>query len=430
MSPNQKSNLHRTLPNPFSSALSRRLFCTLSCALSSALLCAGCSNDNQSTEAATLEQTAKVGLQMAFASTPFVDSLVVDCMGADTTHYRIDPEKPYLDMDMFPSEKTVFAGKLYANGTLMQIGEAEAKLTAGSVMEITVQMHALVGFVFAEIPLGFGNPAGVSSGTLKLDDGENVFTYPMEISGTTAVFKSGMLPLQKNYQLEIELKNSEDDVIYNAQDSIYLDENTPVPDLKIKSLRAKVALGFTIADDVELVISKPLPAIRRKPNAGDIVISEFFVIPNTKDSVEFDFIELYNGSTDTLVLDNCTIGKSTLENERVDIKSNVLPPNQLRVLANDTNPNSPDEYKFTEKMITFGKTYGSIVLQCGGTVIDSLYYGLSKSDSLRLNTLPIGSSSGVRKSTQLNIDLYESRSDSASWCLGVPTPGELSFCEN
>lgn len=394
-----------------------------------AMFCAGCGSDNQGTEATALEQTSKVGLKMAFAATPLIDSLVVDCMGADTTHYRIDPQAPYLDIDIFPSEKTVFSGKLYANGTLMQVGEAEARLNAGDIMDVTVQMHALVGFVFAEIPLGFGNPAGISSGTLTLDDGENVFNYPMEISGTTAVFKSGMLPLQKDYLLEIELRNSEGEVIYNAQDSLFLDDKTPVPDLKIKSLRAKVSLGFSIAENVNLFIATELPAIKRKPKVGDIVISEFFVIPNTKDSVEYDFIELYNGSTDTLVLDNCTIGKSSLENERVEIKANVLPPGQLRVLANDTNPNSPSEYKFTEKMITFGKTYGSIVLQCNETVLDSLYYG--KADTLHLTPLPLTSSSAtIRKSTQLNIENYENKSDSASWCMGLPTPGELSFCGN
>jgi hypothetical protein len=84
-------------------------------------------------------------------------------------------------------------------------------------------------------------------------------------------------------------------------------------------------------------------------------------------------------------------------------------------------------YKYTESMPSFGKSSGSLVLQCNGTVLDSLYYG--KADTLHVSPLPIGSSSAaVRKSTQLNIGLWNKRTEPDSWCTNIPTPGIISSC--
>ena len=80
-------------------------------------------------------------------------------------------------------------------------------------------------------------------------------------------------------------------------------------------------------------------------------------------------------------------------------------------------------------MPAFGKTYGSIVLQCDGTILDSLYYG--KADTLHVSPLSIGSSSAaIPKSTQLNIELWDKRDEPDSWCTDAPTPGVIYACKN
>ena len=213
------------------------------------------------------------------------------------------------------------------------------------------------------------------------------------------------------------------------EDDFTLDEDSPIPSFQIESLRSKIALAIDIAKDVNLQVSLQLPAIKRAPAANDIVMSEFFVQPNTKDSTQFAFVEFYNGSTDTLVLDKCTFGKTSNVSGSAEIETLELPPNKILVVGDREDAESEGIYKFTEVMPAFGKTSGSIVLQCNGIVLDSLYYG--KADSLHVAPLPVGSASAaVRKSTQLNIGLWNKRDESESWCTGLPTPGIISACGN
>ena len=80
-------------------------------------------------------------------------------------------------------------------------------------------------------------------------------------------------------------------------------------------------------------------------------------------------------------------------------------------------------------MPAFGKSSGSLVLQCNGNVLDSLYYG--KADTLHSAPLPVGSSSATApKSLQLNIGLWNKRGEPDSWCTDTPTPGVISACGN
>lgn len=373
---------------------------------------------------------ANVMLQMNYVESPLIDSLVLDGFGADTIHLVGNPDAPFFDMDLFPSDHWVFEAKLYANGSLMQTGEIVAKLEAGTKVDLQIQLHALAGFVYVEIPLGFGNPAGIAAGSLLLDDGTDSFSYPMEIVGTTAIFKSDALALNKEYSIELSLQDSSGTTIYNMESSFFLDETTPVPQLQIKSLRSKVSFEITPATIVNKEIELTLPAIKRVPKAGDIIISEFLVNPAKSDSTAFDFIELYNGTNDTLDLSNCLIGKTTNVKESALIETMILPPRQLLVLGNDTNPNTPEEYKHTEGFPAFAKSNGasiaSIVFQCNNALIDSISY--AKTDSLSVAIPILSTSATVTKSSQLNIEYYENRIDGSFWCLGTPTPGTLSFC--
>ncbi len=392
-----------------------------------------CSQDRGTSGADIFQDanTAKVALQMNYSSTPLIDSLVLDCQGADTLHFVTDPNRPYMELDLFPGNQWLFSAKLYANGSLMQTGEITAKLEAGSNVNLDIQMHALVGFVYVEIPLGFGNTAGITSGTLTLNDGENTYAYPMEIAGSTAVFKSGTLELGKKYSITLALNDESGTEIYRVEDSFTLDENAPIPELQIKSLRSKVSIALRLADEVEMLMNATLPASTRKPQINDIVISEFLVTPVAKDSGTYGFIELYNGSNDSLRLENCAIGKTVDAKDGASIVDQVLPPRQVLVLSIDTNENVPMEYQNTTAVPIFLKsnsgTAASIVFHCDGTILDSLYYG--KIDSLHTTALPIGSTSAsTSKSTQLNLDQWNDRENPENWCQGIPSPGIIGYC--
>lgn len=376
-------------------------------------------------------ESANVMLQMNYVSAPLIDSLVVDAFGSDTIHKVIDPESPYLDMDLFPGDHWEFKAKLYANGALMQTGELTTALEAGKNKELDLQMHAIMGFVYVEIPLGFGNPAGIAKGNLTLSNGSQKQSFAMEINGTNAIFKSGMLALGKTYSLELSMQDSEGTDIYSVQDSLYLSEKAPVPELQIKSLRSKVSMALQLANDVNMQIGLTLPSINRAVKPGDLAISEFLVNPAKGDSNFYEFIEIYNGSLDTLKLKNCYLGKNSGTKEAILLEEMTLPPRNILVVGNDSNPNTPKAYRHSEDNFMFSKsstaTSSAIVLHCNGSVIDSVYYG--KLDETHVNRAVFNNSSSRTKSSQLNIERYETRTDSSSWCLGNPTPGILSFCE-
>ena len=414
--------------SPISNIRAKMRYTALALSILSVWNCGSDSPSDKVSESVDVN-TSSVMLEMNFVETPLIDSLTLDCYGADTLHLVGNPEAPYFDMDLFPSENWVFKAKLYANGALMQTGEISTKLEAGTKVDLQIQMHALAGFVYIEIPLGFGNPAGIASGTLTLNDGSESFTYPMEIAGTTAVFKSEAIALGKEYAIQITLQDKSGTPIYSLEDSFTLSEDSPIPELEIKSLRAKVSLAIELAAAVNMDLDLNLPAIKRSPKAGDVVVSEFLVNPSKNDSM-FDFVEFYNGSNDTLNFTNCYIGKSKNQKESAKIDDLILPPRDVLVLGNDTNPNTPSEFKHTENMPTFSKSNTaastSIILYCNGVTIDSVYYG--KNDSTA-TAIPLNTSTSASKSSQLNVNLYESKNDGASWCLGSPTPGSLNFCE-
>lgn len=399
------------------------------CALS--LWNCGESGDEPSKVSFSESEMARVALTVAHTEAPLVDSLVVDCIGADTLHIKKSPKETDFDLDLFPSDHWVFRAKLYANGALMQSGEIEVKIEAGTTVALSIPMHAIAGFVYAEIPLGFGNPAGVASGTLEISSEDDDYVFPMSVDGSNAIFKSDMLPLGKNYGIRISLKDSTGVDIYSAEDSFFLDESSPVPELSISSLRAKLNISIQMASEVQIDLPLTLPASKRNPRVGDVVISEFLVNPSKGDSDMFDYIEIYNGSNDTLTLANCSIGKTTNPKESAAIEAIALPPRELLVLGNDTNPNTPTEHRHTELMPTFTKsnqsTAASIVLACGDMVMDSVYYG--KTDSLHLSAVPLNSNTNVSKSTQLNIGAWDDRENPENWCVGTPTPNSLSFCD-
>lgn len=407
--------------------------CTFAMALS-AVPFWNCSSDTPESTPTGLSdsRTASVALRLSHIDVPLMDSVVVDCIGADSIHLKAGTKEARFDLDLFPHDHWKFRAKLYANGALMQKGEVELKLEAGTTVDVSIPMHALVGFVYLEIPLGFGNPAGIASGTLALASTQDSFTYPMEIAGTNAVFVSGMLPLGLDYAISLSLRDSSGTDIYSLQDTIRLDENMPVPELQINSLRTKTKISLNLADDVEYDIPLALPATRRKAQEGDLVISEFLVNIAKNDSAAFEFVEVYNGSNDTLSIEGCYIGKNSTLKESAEIRPVELPPRSALAIGSDSSEGTPEEFRLVEKMPAFLKSNGStaaaIVLHCDGDVLDSLYYG--KTDSLHLAAVPLNSTSAaVSKSSQLNIGAWDDRGNPENWCLGAPTPGAVSFCE-
>ena len=372
--------------------------------------------------------TSNVALRLEYGNIPLLDSLVLDCYGTDTLHFAHSTGEPTFSMDLFPSDSWKFKASLYANGALMQMGEIETKLDAGSSTSLAIQMHPIVGFVYIDVPLGLKNEAGIADGKMTLKSETVQYETTMRQTTESAVFKSGMLKLGISYDITLELYNGEGIAIYRLSDKFMLTEDSPVPDFSLNSLRSKVAISVQAAQERNLEITLPLKAGFRKPAAADMLITEFFSTPNKSDSSQYEFVEIYNGSIDTLDLDNCSIGITNSNAIRtLPLTATEIAPMHALVIGDALNANTPLAYINTENWYDIVSTKGSVVLWCNGETLDSLYYA-PDTDSLHLNVVPsAGSKNGI--STQLNIEKWKDRSDSTAWCLGKPSPGAVKFCE-
>ena len=387
-----------------------------------------CGSDSlESSTIADVSETASVKLSLKYKAPPLLDSLVLDCYGTDTLHYVHSVDDASFSMDLFPGDNWKFKAKIYANGALMQKGELETKLTAGTAVNLSIQMHPVVGFVYVEVPLGLKNETGVTSGKMTLSSGNDRYEIPMETTTEGIVFKSGMLPLGREYNVVITLSNSDGADIYKVSDKFTLSEDSPVPDLTLNSLRSKVAVSIEPADERHIEITVPLKAGYRSPRSEDLLITEFFVSPDSKDSTQYEFVELYNGTIDTLILDDCSLGVLSSGSMRyVPLTTSEIAPQQVLVLGDAKSENVAPPHIYTDGWTTLVGTKSSIVLKCNGETMDSLYYSTSP-DSVHTNVVPISTKNGI--STQLNIEYWKSRSDSTAWCLGTPSPGVVTFCD-
>lgn len=393
--------------------------------LSSLVLVACGKDSSKESITGTDFETAKAVLELRYSSVPLMDSLVIDCTGADTLHLVKSPEEHTLELDLFPNDHWKFQAKIYANGSLMQKGEVEAKLEAGKTTEISLKMRPLAGFVYLKIPLGFGNPTNIAYGQMELESEDSLYTYLMEMGDSEGMFHSDLLPLEKEYKLKITLFDILDNNIYQVEDSLYLSPDNPVPSLELKSLRGKAKISIETADNANFEIELNLPATRRAPQRNDLVITEFLSAPLKTDSSQYEFIEIYNGGIDTIALEGCTIGTGSTGSKAWEILADEIAPGEMLVLG-DTSANTPDDYRNTATWGDLTNTKSSIVLQCNGTVLDSLFYSNTQDST---SIIPNNSNPSKNpQSSQLDIRHWQLRGQGDSWCMGSPTPGSLVNC--
>ena len=307
----------------------------------------------------------------------------------------------------------------------MQKGEIETKLEAGTTTNLSIQMHPIVGFVYVEIPLGLKNEIGIAGGQMVLTSEDNRYEILATETTTGSTFKSEMLPLGVEYGVQISLFDYDNNAIYSLSDKFLLTEDSPVPDFTLNSLRSKVSVSIQAAQERLVEITIPLKAGFRTPHQDDLLITEYFSAPDKSDSTQFEFVEIYNGSLDTLILDDCTIGLTSSSSMRhIPLTASEIAPRQTLVLGDPGSENTNPLFINTDGWYAMGNSKGSVVLKCNGETIDSLYYA-SEPDSLHTNVVPALGSSKYGLSAQLNMDAWKNRADSSAWKLEKPTPGMI-----
>jgi len=379
----------------------------------SILLLSAC-HDNASSNKTPYEGgTAAVRLDIGDIEMPLLDSITIDCFGADTTHLVSTSIDNIFSMDLLPFNPWVFRARVYANGGLLtQEGETEATVNAGDQLDLLIQLRALIGFIYLEIPLGLGNPLGIESGTLKIISNQVDTTYTFELDDKEATLGTKALALGETYFIKINLFNAFKDTVYAFSDSILINADNSFPTIILESLRGEISVS------IQMQTMSPLEwqatfstSKKRTPIAGDLLITEFFADPKSS-GTKFEFVEIYNGTLDSLILDSCTLSESSRKSGTLLPVNTLVPPTTFWVLGNDSA--KPVDVTIDTKDLT--KTKDALVFHCRGKVIDSLWYNTIK-DTTNTNPFPVATG----KTTQLPLDNWKTQETGTSWCLGNST---------
>ncbi|MCR5028746.1 MAG: lamin tail domain-containing protein [Fibrobacter sp.] len=353
-------------------------------------------------------ELSSVHLDVAAKSVPLSDSIVVDLVGPDTIHTVLSEGEKTLEQRLDPGDWNFYA-KHYANGMLVQQGEASATLAAGEEVSLSIAMHAVAGFFYVRIPLGLENSMGISAGTLQVRGQDFSKDYAFQMTESEATATTEMLVLGKEYEAKILLFSAEGDTLFEIDSQVTIDGENFVLDWQLNSLHANVSLSISSDSIRTLTAVAHLPAKLRAPKKGDLLITEFMT------EGKEEFVEVYNASLDTLNLEGCSLwatSSSSLKQMTDSVFTAKVAPSAYLVFGKD----SVDGRDVTVPLAMPG-TKGSIVFRCASETVDSLFYASAKnvaSDSLAVVEFPIDS----KMSVQLPLSNYKTRAEGSSWCNG------------
>jgi hypothetical protein len=352
---------------------------------------------------------------------PMFDSISVRISAPDMNEIHISENsiRDNLKIDGIPyGENRLFEVEIYADsGRLVLIGEAAADIMAGEVPLIPIPLTALAGFLRLEIPLGIPNNTGIHSGKLFLDNLE----YSMKFEDGKGVFITNSLDLNKDFEIRVELYDSDGEILFFSNEGFSISSILQAKTIQLQSSKGPVTLELQADPEGSIQILAMLPATAygyRKPaNFGDLFFTEIFADPAENDN--YQYMELYNPTLDTLQLKNCKIARDVTyksSNGRILISDSlILPPINYIVLGRDSVINANYRYK----SFAFLKTKQSLGFFCDSLAIDTLTYAKSGD-----NIFPLAKG----KVMQLPLANYRSRTQGSSWCYGA-SPGIDAICE-
>lgn len=375
-----------------------------------AALFAACSQEGSSTDRPNSGETggARLHINIAKSQVPLSDSLVLDLVGPDSFHVVLPGDSASYDKILDPGDWNFYA-KFYANGILVQQGEAEAKLSADDDRTISIEMKAVAGFLAVQVPIGLGNPTGIARGTLLVTGQDFKEEYELQIGDLEATVATGLLKIGTTYTVLLRLYSENGEVLYETSAQVTIDGENFAVAWKLSSLHANVAFSIQADSLRTLAAVAYLPAKVRAPKEGDLLISEFMT-----ETTNGEFVELYNSSVDTLDLSGCELWATNTSTFKlatdplVDIK---VSPNSYLVFGKDSC-----EGRDVAAALSLPGTKGSIAFRCGSETIDSLYFTKTGNDSLGIAAFP----SGLKNySAQLPLKNFRTKSRGDSWCAGA-----------
>jgi len=341
---------------------------------------------------------------------PLFDSISIFVSAEDMENIQISANSisDNIKVDGIPlGENRKFEVKVYADkGKLVLKGEANTDIAANQNTKIHISLTALYGFLRLEIPLGLANSENIHSGTLTLDS----LRFQMQIENGKGIFNTGALPLNQTFNMRIELKGQNDNILFFGAKEIKLSSIQQTETMQLKSTIGTAILELEASSIEPLQILAVLPKARSRPpeNYGDLFFTEFFAAPTSGGS-HFEYMEIYNATLDTLELFGCRIARdrtTIAKTYRFNMPENlILPPMEFLFLGRDSIKNADFNYQD----FTFDNNKQSLGFFCNNLVIDSLYYSNNED-----NPFPMKSGSA----TQLPLSNFKNRDRGSSWCLG------------
>jgi hypothetical protein len=375
----------------------------------------GCGGGGHNSESSPIDALVQVTLAKETMESLDSLSLTVSATGMVSIHKKWSGFPGVADLGGIPpGSARRFLAKGYAGGKIVQQGEAVADLVAGETKLLNISLEALFGFVQMEVPLGMSNPLGVQTGLLLLTgNGQN---DSLALSGTlpNKYFRSGPLPLNQKYRIEVQLFDSAGKLIYSGEDSAQVSASTPEIALVLRSLVAGVSLGLILKSNPDIYGKVILPgSLRRVPRASqDLLILE--MLPNPKSNGnDYEYTEIFNATLDTLNLDSCRLAKdrvTTGTTTAVKLLGCSIAPGAFAIVGRDSVPFAD----CSAGEFSLSNTGQSVIVHCGNLLVDSIAYS-SPTDSLNPFPLVVG------KSLEIPIARHLERALGTKWCAGVDT---------
>ncbi len=158
------------------------------------------------------------------------------------------------------------------------------------------------------------------------------------------------------------------------------------------------------------VVNPYVPPTVAQPVAGEVLVSEFMVLPTGISDTNGQWIELKNVSDHSVNLQGCRYGNAGTLAWQDLMSRMVLEPDEAVLFAANEEPTQnggldPD-HRFTTTRLLFNRVTDTIRLQCSGTDIDRVDYDLGEWEI----------SSG--HAAQLDLDITDAslNDEGSSWC--------------
>jgi hypothetical protein len=294
--------------------------------------------------------------------------------------------------------------------------------------------------VTAVFSLGVANSSGIAGGSLTFIHAPDTISAEMVIVGIeTGVFTIPRIEGDIKYEIQAVLWLADSTVVYESRqgDSIFVPVGESVDfQLDLISVLGKTSLSLNLTPQTEVTMNVSFSnAVTRAPGPAEIIFTEFYPAPAAEDSgSEGEWLEIYNRTQDTLILDGCRIAKTrttTGSTTRHDIDSGtVLMPGEAQVYGR-----SYVSFRDVTYLFSMVGTKQSILFICdpggGDVLIDSVSY--------TAEYVPVDSIySQDEFVSSLKPDKIGEPSIAENWCLtkmtgddtyGSATPGQaLSDC--